>query len=381
MTLPCQRALFDIPDDVCYLNSAYMGPLPKPVHDAASNALRLRSQPWNILSDGFFTPAERVRVLAGALMNASPEHIAFVPHVANATAILAKNISLRAGQRIVTLSEQFPSNLYPWRNFREQGVEVHMVGVPDGPNRAARWSDAALEAITPNTGLVAVETAHWTDGTLFDLARIGERCKQVGAWFAIDATQTAGVEPIDLGALQPDLFVVHPYKSMLCNYGLGFAYFGERLANGLPLEESWLMRAGSEDFARLVDYQDAYAPGMRRYDTSLRANPQLILMLEAALTLFQQWQPARVRDYCTAITQPFAERMRQAGYTIAPEAERARNIFGIRPPAGTNLEAVRARLAQNKVYVSVRGSAIRVSPHVYNTEADLMRLADVLQAA
>lgn len=134
--------------------------------------------------------------------------------------------------------------------------------------RCAEWHDALEAAIDRDTVLVALEPAHWTDGTRFDLDRLARRARAVGAALVVDATQVAGVMPLDVGALQPDALVVHGYKSMLANYGLGFAVFGEQFADGSPNDESWLMRRGSEDFARLVDYQDDYAPG------NLRARPQ-----------------------------------------------------------------------------------------------------------
>src|SRR6266478_5764927 len=105
------------------------------------------------------------------------------------------------------------------------------------------WSDP-LSSIGRDTALVAIETAHWTDGTLFDLVAVGRRCREVGAWFVVDATQTIGIEPVDAGAIFADALVAHPYKSLLAHYGLGFAYFSDRLADGSPLEESWLMRRG-----------------------------------------------------------------------------------------------------------------------------------------
>jgi selenocysteine lyase/cysteine desulfurase len=138
------------------------------------------------------------------------------------------------------------------------------------------------------------------------------------------------------------------------------------------------MRRGSEDFARLVDYQDDYAPGMRRYDTSTRSNPILIGMLEAACRLLVDWQPARIEDYLRRIARPAVERLRADGFGVADEDLRAANLFGIALPPGLAPEAVRQALAARHIHVSVRGSAVRVSPHVCNDEADLLRLAEAL---
>lgn len=387
--LTCQKALFLLPSDQCYLNSAFMGPLPIPVQQAGLQALAARASPIGLTSQDFFEPAERTRNLCAKLVNADPERVAFVPTVAYAMAIVAKNIHPTSGQNVVLLGEMFPSNVYPWRNWRANGVEMRTVAAPaasvcspvPGANRTALWNEMLLQAIDVNTAVVAVEPAHWTDGTLFDLDRIGTHCRANGAAFVIDATQTVGAIPIDVARLRPDALVVHSYKSMLSNYGLGLAVFSDRFLDASPLEESWLMRMGSENFARLVDYEDRYAQGMRRFDTSVRANPILIAMLEAACKLLLEWQPHRVREYLFGIERGAIERARALGFEVADECDRAANLFGIKLPVGMGAEACRQQLAQRRIHVAVRGSSVRVSPHMYNDENDLAQLVDSLALA
>lgn len=382
------RSLFGLPADEIYLNSAYMGPLPRAVQEAGARALALRATPWQITPDDFFAPAERTRALCARLVQADPERVAFVPSASAGLAIVARNLQPRAGQNVVMLGEQFPSNVYAWRHWQGQDVQMRMVPAPMPAvcdtaalrERARAWQAAVLAAIDADTALVAVEQAHWTDGTLFDLAAISRRCREVGAAFVIDGTQTVGAMPLDVGALQPDALVVHSYKAGLSNYGLGFIVLSERFAQGRPVEDSWLMREGSERFANLVDYQDRYAPGMRRYDTSLRANPMLIQMLEAACTLLLAWQPARTREYLLAIARPAVQRLLEAGFGVADEDLRAANIFGVALPAGLQPEAVRQALAARHIHVSVRGSSVRVSPHRHSEAGDLMALADAMLA-
>ena len=386
LPLRCQRDLFSLPDGHCYLNSAFMGPLPRLVEQAGVAALTARASPIGLTPKDFFEPAERTRGLCVRLVNADPERVAFVPTAAYAMAIVAKNLRPRSGQNVVMLGDMFPSNVYAWRNWRADNVEMRTVLAPAAPwssqsigaSRAALWNDSIVRAIDADTALVAVEPAHWTDGTLFDLEGIGGRCREVGAAFVVDATQTVGAMPFDVQRVQPDALVVHCYKSMLSNYGLGFAVFSDRFLDASPLEESWLMRAGSENFARLVDYEDRYAPGMRRFDTSLRANPILIAMLEAACRLLIEWQPGRVREYLLKIERQSVDRMRSLGFEVADEAERCANLFGVKLPAGMDAEVCRQHLARLQIHVAVRGSAVRVSPHVYNDERDLKQLTDAL---
>lgn len=383
---PAGRQLFALPPGEIYLNSAYMGPLPTAVQAAGERALALRAEPWRITAQDFFAPAERTRRLCAQLVGADPERVAFITGVSAGLAAVARNLDPRPGQNVVLLGEQFPSNVYAWRGWRGRGVEIRMVAPPSPAccdtaalrERALGWRAAVLGAIDADTALVAVEQAHWTDGTLFDLEALAQRCRAVGAALVIDGTQTVGAMPLDVARIQPDALVVHSYKAGLANYGLGFMVLGERFADGQPIEDSWLMREGSENFAGLVAYQDRYAAGMRRYDTNLRANPVLIAMLEAACTLLLQWQPARTREYLLAIARPAVERLRAAGFGIADEALRAANLFGIALPPGLAPETVREALAARRIHVSVRGSSVRISPHRHCDASDLMALADAM---
>lgn len=237
------------------------------------------------------------------------------------------------------------SRLLPARRACAGRVALQAVAAPAGDardpagwrRRCAAWHDALEAAIDRDTALVAVEPAHGTDGTRFDLDRLARRARAVRAAFVADATQVAGVMPLDVGALRPDALVVHGYKSMLANYGLGFAVFGDRFADDRATDESWLMRRGSEDFARLVDYQDDYAAGLRRYDTSTRGSPILIGMLEAACRLLVEWQPARIEDYLRRIARPAVERLRADSFGVADEDLRAANLFGIALPPSSRL--------------------------------------------
>jgi selenocysteine lyase/cysteine desulfurase len=382
--LQCQKHLFSINDQYTYLNSAYMGLLPLSVQQAGQQALNIRAFPVDLTPADFFSHADRLRILCAQLVNANPEQVALIPNAVAGINIAAHNIKLKAGQNIVLLGEQFPSNVYPWFNFRSQGVKIKTVEAPNlirGAGRAAAWNAALLNAIDADTALVAVEQAHWTDGTLFDLVKIRQACDRVGALFIIDATQTAGAHPIDCALIKPDLLVIHSYKSMLCNYGLGFAVVGSRLLSGKPQEESWLMREGAEDFSQLTNYQDNYAAGARRFDTSLRANPVLCSMLIAACELLLQWQAPRIRNYLLSIETEFVQRLRAADFSIDDDADRAANIFGIGLRPGMNANQVRSDLLSKKIIVSVRGAALRVAPHIYNDAADLDRLAQALIAS
>jgi selenocysteine lyase/cysteine desulfurase len=223
------------------------------------------------------------------------------------------------------------------------------------------------------TAVVAVPNCHWTDGSLVDLVRVGEAARSVGAALVVDGMQSVGARPLDVGEVQPDFLVTSSYKWLLGPYGLGFMYVGERFRDGEPIEHNWINRRGAEDFSRLVDYEDAYGPGARRYDVGERSNFVLLPMAVEALRQVLAWGVGEIETALGVLTGRIEERAREAGIGAVPARARAAHMIGLRLGPDTPADLA-ARLASEDVYVSVRGSSLRVSPHLYNTEGDVERL-------
>ncbi|HEV2733391.1 MAG TPA: aminotransferase class V-fold PLP-dependent enzyme, partial [Longimicrobiaceae bacterium] len=382
--LPCQKSGFSLPEGLHYLNCAYMGPLSARVEEAGIAGIRRRRDPTSITPADFFPEADAVRERFARLVNApDPRQVALVPAVSYGLAVVARNTPLGHGQNVVVVGEQFPSNVYPWRRMAAgAGAEVRTVAAPEGAQgRGEGWNARILEAIDPRTALVALGHVHWADGTRFDLESIGARAREVGAALVVDGTQSVGALPFDVQRIRPDALVCASYKWLMGPYGAGTAWFGPRYLDGVPLEENWIAREGSEDFAGLVRYREAYQPGALRYDVGERSNPVLLPMLRAALDQLLEWTPEAVQAYCRALTAGLVEEARALGYAVEDERWRGAHLFGLRAPAGVELSRVQEALARRRVAVSVRGSAVRVSPNVYNDAADVAALRDALREA
>ena len=342
--IPCQRHLFDIPPDVAYLNCAYISPLMHAVREVGEASTRRKCRPWEIVSDDFFTDAEEGRRLFADLVGASTEDIALVPAASYGVSTAARNVPLSPGREVLLLEEQFPSNVYPWRErARECAAEVRTLPRPEDDD----WTRCILEALDERVAVAALPHAHWTDGALIDLERVGARCREVGAMLVVDGTQSVGALPFDVTAIQPDFLVVATYKWLLGPYSAGYLYVAPERHDGMPIEHNWADRARSEDFTGLVDYRDAFAPGARRYDVGERGNFHLLPMANAALRQVHEWGVESIQETIRARTRPH----RGAG-------ERARNPDAPRRPArralpGTALSGRRPRGAHR----AARGGA------------------------
>jgi selenocysteine lyase/cysteine desulfurase len=373
--IPCQRHLFELPDNVAYLNCAYMSPLSKAVLAAGRAGLAAKAQPWRIAAADFFASVGAGRAAFAQLIGARADDIAAVPAASYGIATAARNLKVEAGQRIVVLDEQFPSNLYSWRELaRTRGAELVTVARPvDGA-----WTPALLQAIDASTAIVATANCHWTDGGLIDLGAIGARARRVGAALVLDLTQSLGALPFSVAKVDPDFAVAACYKWLMGPYSLGFLYVAPRHQGGEPLENNWMARAGSEDFARLVDYQDGFQHGARRFDVGESANFALMPAAVAAMRQLLDWGIEDVQATLSAMTARIAAEAGELGLIAGGPKTRAGHFLGLRFPGGPP-DGLLEALQRHQVYVSVRGSAMRVTPHVYNNEADIARLLTALR--
>jgi selenocysteine lyase/cysteine desulfurase len=381
--LTCRREDFQLPRDAHYFNCAYMGPLPRVSERAGVEALTKKRVPTRIVAPDDFWNGDALRGLFSQLVNArDPSRIAIHPGVSYAVATAARNLVVEASQNIVLTHEQFPGNVYSWHRLaRESGAECRVVKPPQGAERGAAWNERLMEAIDRSTAVVAVPHVHWTDGTLFDLVEIGQRCRDVGATLLVDVTQSAGALPFDVEAVQPDVLTCAAYKWLLGPYSLALAYFGPRFDDGVPLEETWMARDGSEDFQNLVDYQDAYQLGAVRYDVAERSNFFLLPIAAASLELLLEWTPDRVQAYCEELTSEMLVEVGELGYSVEDERWRSSHLFGLRMPPGVDLASLEQTLADRNVSASLRGTALRLAPNVYNDLEDVDALMGVLREA
>jgi len=375
MNLGDQRELFEMAEEVAYLNCAYMSPQLRPAREIGERAVSRKSRPWEITPDDFFEDSEKSRALFARLVGGETDGVALIPSVSYGIAVAAANIDVREGQKVLILEDQFPSNVYAWRELAARSG-AKLVTVPRPAD--LDWAPAILEHLDENTAVVAVPNCHWTDGSLVDLARVGERAREVGAALVVDGIQSLGAHPFDVREVRPDFLVASAYKWLLGPYGVGFMYVGEEWREGAPIEHNWINRRGSEDFSRLVGYQDDFQAGARRYDVGERSNFVLLPMANEALRQLLDWGVENVSETIGSLTDLTEEEAKERGIEAIPAERRARHMIGLR--LGSRVpEDLAARLAGENVFVSVRGESVRVSPHLYNTESDVERLFEVLE--
>jgi selenocysteine lyase/cysteine desulfurase len=355
----------------------------KSVEEAGIRGLRLKQAPQHIGHHEFFGEVEELRAAYARLISVDdPLRIVVIPSVSYGMAIVARNLKLNPGDNIVVVGEQFPSNVYPWQKLaKQQQAHIKTVHAPDvKKGRGKLWNEQLLEAIDEQTRLVAIANVHWSDGTRFDLRAVRERTRAVGALLVIDGTQSVGALPLDVSEIQPDALICAGYKWLMGPYAISMAYLGPYFDDGEPLEEGWISRYNSEDFTKLVNYQERYQPGALRYEMGERSNFILVPMMLQALQELNHWGVENIQAYCQHLAEPAIEELRQLGFLVEEPTFRGSHMFGVRLPEQVDMAKLQQKLKEEGVLVSVRGNSVRVSVHLYNDKEDLHKLLRCFQA-
>ena len=368
------RDEFAVPRHIAFMNAANIGPRLASVRAAETVALDRWATPWLLTADDWFADTERLRVLAAPLFNATPDDIAIIPSVSYAMAVAMNNVPIERGQSIIVLGEEFPSNYYAWeQRAREAGAVLRVVGTSEDGS----WTEPILQAIDSRAAVVSVPICHWTDGALIGIDAVARRARSVGAALVIDASQSLGIVPFDVKELDPDFVVAVGYKWLLGPFGTSYLYVAPRHHGGRSIEQAWAMRRGSQDLARLTEYQTEFRDGARRFDAGEHQNFILLPMAIAALEHARQWDATRVTAWMSRLTHALADIGASLDYPPTPESVRSPHFLGLHV-GSERAKSIAAALRADRVFVAARGAAIRISPHMHTTPADVSRFTGAL---
>jgi selenocysteine lyase/cysteine desulfurase len=369
--------LFEVPGHIAYFNTAYNAPLLRASREALEAAAGAKSRPWERTPDNFFHDAEALRHHCAALFGGEPGNFAVVPAASYGVSTAARILEqhLQPGDAILLLEQEFPSNVLPWlRAAEERGAEIMTAERPADGN----WTQAVLDRLGPRVRVAALPACHWTDGAALDLALIGRACRESGIALSLDVTQSLGAVPLDLAEVRPDFMVAAGYKWLLCPYGASVFYVDPRWHGARPLEEGWLARAGSENFARLVEYREEYRAGARRFDVGETCVTTVLPGAIEALAQLERWGIAEIARALSDITGRIAQAVEALGYEVLAREHRSPHILAL---ASKDPQRLIGLLRASDVYVSQRGDAVRIAPHLHVTEADIEKLIEAFRQA
>ncbi len=323
---------------------------------------------------------EALRVLAGNMINAHRDEIAFIKNTSEGMSIVAGGLDWQWGDRIVTTAVEYPANIYPWMEaVRSHGVKLVMVPeetAADG-SRVVPIEKILQEAADPRTKLVSLSHVEFASGQRHNLAKIGAYCQENKKLFNVDAIQTFGVIPIDVKAMHIDFLSADGHKWMLGPEGAGIFYCRRELIERTrPLMIGWLNVVNAQEFG---NYDYTLKSDAGRFECG-SYNIGGLLGLKASLELLNSAGVELVAQRVGTLGDRLIEGLRKKGYTvISPRGgEQWSGIVSFASPTHDHAAVVRDLRRHHKTEIALREGRLRASPHFYNTEEQIERLIEHL---
>ena len=372
------RRHMPIAEKWAYFDHAAVAPLPGPTAEAVAGWARQAATEGDTIWPTWSRRLESIRQAAGDLLAADPAEIAFVPSTTAGINIVAEGFPWQPGDNVVTLANEFPSNLYPWLHLAGRGVQVRRVPVDGGIPSL----DRLIGACDHRTRLVAVSWVGYASGWRWDLPQLAEAVHRTQALLFVDAIQGLGVYPLNVSQTRIDFLAADGHKWLLGPEGAGVFYVRrEHLDLLRPTGVGWNSVAQRYDFDRIeLTFRDSAA----RYEGGSMNMPGLH-GLGASLDLLRDLgvgpNHSPVAEAILDFTATAAEALQRAGARIlSPRVPGHQSGILVMDLPGVAPEAARQRCLDAGVVVSCRGGGIRLSPHAYNDASDLERLLDAISA-
>jgi selenocysteine lyase/cysteine desulfurase/RimJ/RimL family protein N-acetyltransferase len=375
-----RRAFGDFEGRV-WLNCAHQGPLPLPAADAARQAIEWKLSPRQLTTERFTGVPARLRALLGQLIGASADEIILANGASYGLHLLANGLALEAGDDVLLMAGDFPSDILPWLALRERGVRVRV----ETPRREVFSADEISALVGPGTRLVCLPWVHSFSGYVTDLEAVGTLCRERGARFVVNTTQGLGARSLDVSRLPIDAVCNAGWKWLCGPYATGFCWMRPELRDSLIANQAyWQSTLTADDLGRAdLEPVPPARDNPRRYDLFAPANFFNFVPWAASLELLLSFETARIE----ARDQELVERLltgldRDRFGVTSPEApgERSTLVF-LRPRRGASSEALHGRLAEAGIDVALRKGALRLSPHLYNTPEEIDRALEALHGA
>jgi selenocysteine lyase/cysteine desulfurase len=361
-----------------YFDHAAVAPISDPAHQALVAWANQSTREGDTVWPSWSRRVGEIRQSVASLVGADPREIAFVRNTTEGIGLVAEGLPWAAGENVVVLADEFPSNQYPWLNLASRGVEARRVAAVElGPDGRFRMDlDRIAAAIDAKTRVVALSWVGYASGFRADLHAIAELVHRHGALFFLDAIQGLGAFPLDVRRTPIDFFAADGHKWLLGPEGAGVLYIrGEHLARLRPLGVGWHSVVDDHEYTkielRLKDSAERYEGGSE--------NMPGVLSLGASVAMLAGLDIEKIAERILSITELACDRLAAAGATIfsCRDRDRASGIVSFSFPGRDPQELRRNAIAAN-VALGCRAGRLRISPHAYQNEVDVDRLIGAL---
>jgi cysteine desulfurase / selenocysteine lyase len=367
-------------DGRAWLNCAHQGPLPRVAVRAAERALAQKAAPHRIGDEAFAEVPRRLKGALGRLAGVPADQVILGNSTTYGLHLLTQGVPWRAGDEVLLVEGDFPATIVPWLPLAERRVKVRLLrperGVPDAAQLAAE--------LRPETRLFCTSWVFSFSGQAADLDALGRVCRERGVTFVVNGSQAVGAVPVDLAGLPVDALVSCGFKWLCGPYGTGFCWLHPDLLASLAYRPAyWLAHAGQDDLGRQVSYRLRGDLGAAGYDVFGTANFLNFLPWAASVEYLLGIGVDRVAAWDQALVERLVQGLDPGRYRLLSPpggAPRSTLVVLTHHQQARNV-ALHQQLAAAGVDVALRDGNLRVSAHLYNTEADVDRALEVLDTA
>jgi cysteine desulfurase/selenocysteine lyase len=369
-----RRREFPVCRNKIFLAHAAVCPLPRRVADAVAGYAQeatLDDQEQPVLA----SLVQETRALAARLVGGQPDEIALVGPTSLALSFVAAGMPLRKGDTVIIYFDDYPSNVYPWLALAQRGIEVRLVNARElGRIRPVD----VIGLVDGSTRLVALASCHFISGWRLDLPALGRALQERKIAFCVDGIQTLGAFPTL--AQHADFIAADAHKWLLGPCGAGFLYVRRNWHEALrPIVYGW-NNVRCPDFVAAEEIK--FRTGAHRYEAGSHSMLGLA-GLRAALTLALEIGVETIAAELTRKRQFLVSALAAKGWQVLGAESPAVNQGGITSVwrEDVDVPALHARLAAAGIVTSLRTDRggrryLRLSPHYYNTDAELARVVE-----
>jgi len=375
-----------------WMNCAHQGPLPRVAAEAAREAIAWKVTPYEMTQERFDGVPARLKEALARLVGATTDEIVLGNSASYGLHLLANGIPWRAGDEVLVVDGDFPSDVLPWLGLERRGVTVRRLRParplpdPDELRQALRQPPAGRGARRPATRLFCTTWVHSFSGFAADLAGLGAVCREEGVLLVANTSQALGARNLDVGSLHVDAIVNVGFKWLCGPYGTGFCWMRPDLIASLEYNQAyWLAQMTAADLGsegrelRLP----AGPPTARTYDVFGTANFFNFRAWTASVEYLMEQGLERIARHDEALVDRLVDGLDRAHYELLSAREgpsRSTLVFVSHRDPARNAE-IHRRLKEAGVEVAYRQGKLRISPHLHNTAADVDRVLQALHEA
>ena len=371
MNLEKIRKEFPVTEELIFFDHARVAPLPERVRKVVTTFVEDATRFGTAHYETWMIGIEQSRKSFARLINAGTDEVAFVKNTSEGLSIVANGLDWKSGDNVVIPDIEFPANVYPWWNLKRLGVETRMVHAVEG----RVLFDDLVKQVDARTRLISISSVECNSGFRCDLNRIGALCKEKDILFCVDAIQSLGILTIDVKRDHIDFLSADGHKWMLSVEGLGGFYISrEVLEKVYPVTVGWGNMVNAADY---MNYEFVFRPDAQRFEEG-SPNTMSIHAFGAALDLLLETGIENIEQRVMALGDTILEQLQRRGlniYSSTRPEERSGNIAFV---MNQDISRLYEWMLENKVKLTVRDGLVRLSPHFYNSEEEILRFFDLL---